>query len=80
MAYRCGAMGAVALSRAYISVDVGDDVWMRPDPDQTLDDFQEAVAAAEAWEAIDHIEILEISEDRWTGRRLIDAVRFRRLR
>jgi hypothetical protein len=53
---------------------------MRPDPDQTLEDFQEAVAAAEAWEAIEHIEILEISEDRWTGRRLIDAVRFRRLR
>ena len=73
-------MGAVALSRAYISVDVGDDVWMRPDRDQTLDDFQEAVAAAEAWEAIEHIQILEISEDRWTGRRLIDAVRFRRLR
>jgi len=53
---------------------------MRPDPDQTLENFQEAVAAAEAWEAVQHIEILEISEERWTGRRLIDAVRFRRLR
>jgi hypothetical protein len=72
-------MGTEALSRAYISAPVGDDVWVRPDPYQTLEDFQLIVAAAKAWEAIKHIEILEISVDRWTGR-LVDAVRFRRLR
>lgn len=74
------AMGTEALSRAYISAPVGEEAWVRPDPYQTLEDFQLTVAAAEAWEAIEHIEILEISEDRWTGRRLVDAVRFRRLR
>jgi hypothetical protein len=73
-------MGMEVLSRAYIGAPVGADVWMRPEPGQTLDDFQMAVAAAEAWEAISHIEILEITEERWTGRRLIDALRFRRLR
>jgi hypothetical protein len=73
-------MSTETLSRAYVSTAVGADVWMRPEPGETLHDFQMAVAAAEAWEAVDHIEILEISEDRWTGRRLIDAVKFRRLR
>jgi hypothetical protein len=73
-------MGTEVLARAYISAPVGDDVWVRPGPDQTLEDFQLIVAAAQAWEAIKHIEILEITEYPWTGGRLIDALRFRRLR
>ena len=68
------------LARAYISAGMGGDVWMRPDPGQTLEAFQAVVAAAEAWEAIERIRILEIREENQTGRRLIDAVRFRRLR
>lgn len=73
-------MGMEALSRAYISASVGADVWMRPEPTQTLEDFQAAVAAAEAWEVVHQIKILEIREENQSGRRLIDAVRFRRLR
>jgi hypothetical protein len=38
------------------------------------------VAAAEAWEVIDHIKIIEICEENYIGRRLVNAVRFRRLK
>ena len=71
-----GRVGGLALLLWTFALGCG----LPRDPYQTLEDFQLTVAAAEAWEAIEHIEILEISEDRWTGRRLVDAVRFRRLR
>jgi hypothetical protein len=51
-----------------------------PDGKQSLEDFQAVVAAAEAWEVIGQIKIIEIREENRTGRRLIDAVRIRRLR
>jgi hypothetical protein len=69
-----------ALARAYTTATVGCDAWIRPEPMQTLEDFQAVVAAAEAWEAVRHIKILEIVEEKVTGRRLIHALRFRRLK
>ena len=53
---------------------------MNPDPEQTLEDFQAAVAAAEAWQAIGHMEILEMRQESRGGRALVNAVKFRRLR
>jgi len=73
-------MGTETFCRAYVSAPVGADAWLRPDGTQTLEDFQAVVAAAEAWEAVQHIKILEICEESHTGRKLIDALRFRRLR
>jgi hypothetical protein len=73
-------MGLEVLSKTYIWTRVGEEGWLRPDASQTLDDFQSVVAAAEAWESLRQIQILEIHEETHTGRRLIDAVRFRRLK
>ena len=68
------------LANAYSQTPVGQDAWVLPSARGTLDDFQVVVAAAEAWEMVRHIQILEIREDRHTGRRLINALRFRRLK
>ena len=73
-------MGLEPLSKAYEATPVGYDNWMNPDPDQTLEEFQVVVAAAEAWQAMRQIKILEVRQKLCSGRRLIDRVRFRRLR
>ena len=52
---------------------------MRPFNDD-VEEFQLAVAAAEAWELLRFIEILEIREEGLTGRRLIEAIHFRHLK
>ena len=65
---------------AFSRLPRGEATWVLPDGKQTLEDFQATVAAAEAWEVIGQIEILEIREENRTGRRLVDAVRIRRLR
>jgi hypothetical protein len=67
------------LIQAYHCLSVGDDGWMRVGHDDVRT-FQVTVAAAEAWETIGLIRILEIREEARTGRRLIDAVRIRRIR
>lgn len=48
--------------------------------EQLLEHFQLVVAATEALERIGRISILEIREENRTGRRLIEAVRVRRLK
>ena len=73
-------MGLEPLSKTYEATPVGFDSWMSPHPGQSLTDFQLTVAAAEAWEVVRHIKILEIREEFCCGRRLISAVRFERLR
>jgi hypothetical protein len=67
------------LSKLYEATPIGGDTWLTYDGSSPLLDFQLVIAAAEAWEAVRHIEILEIRGDR-RDRRLIRAVRFRRLR
>jgi hypothetical protein len=73
-------MAIEPFSATYEATPIGWNTWLRPAPAQTLEDFQLAVATAEAWEVIGHINILEIREDNYTGRRLINAVKFQRLR
>jgi serine/threonine protein kinase HipA of HipAB toxin-antitoxin module len=68
------------LLSAYSHIPRGEAAWVLPDDNQSLEDFQATVAAAEAWEVIGQIEIVEIREENRTGRRLVDAVRIRRLR
>jgi hypothetical protein len=72
-------MAEIALKLTYHCTDVGDDAWVRPYELQSVEDFQMSVAAAEAWEFIGLIRIEEIHEENLSGRRLIDAVRIRRL-
>jgi hypothetical protein len=72
-------MGEIVLKITYHRTDVGTDIWIRPYGLQSLEDFQMAVAAAEAWEFMGLIRIEEIHEEAQTGRRLIDRVRIRRL-
>jgi hypothetical protein len=73
-------MGIEPLAKAYDGIPVGNDTWMACDPGDSLLDFQLVVAAAQAWESIHHIRILEIREDFACDTRLISAVRFQRLR
>ena len=68
----------VELLASYHCIAAGEDVWMRAAGN--LHDFQATVASAEAWETVGLIRIIEIREERMSGRRLIDALRFRRLR
>jgi hypothetical protein len=63
----------------YQQLRVGADAWIRAGLDE-LRDFQLCVAAAEAWEFIGAIHIIDIREERFSGERLIDAVRIRRLK
>ena len=73
-------IGLDPLSRAYEATPVGYDSWMNPEPDQTLEEFQAVVAAAEAWQAMRQIRIVELRQKLCGGRALIDGIRFRRLR
>ena len=67
------------LIQAYHCLSIGGDGWMRVGHDDVRK-FQATVAAAEAWEMIGLIQIMEIREEPRTGRRLVDAVRIRRMR
>lgn len=73
-------MSLAALLSTYGSTSPGEAAWVRPDAMQTLEDFQLAVAAAEALEFIGRLRIVEIREENRTGRRLIKAVHIRRLK
>jgi hypothetical protein len=73
-------MGLEPLVKAYEATPVGSDTWMSCDPAQSVLDFQLVVAAAEAWEFIRQIRILEIREESSCDTKLISAVRFQRLR
>ena len=68
----------VELLASFHCIAAGEDVWIRASAN--LHDFQATVASAEAWETVGLIRIMEIREERTSGRRLIDALRFRRLR
>jgi hypothetical protein len=78
--FRGGAVSLELLWQAYSRTPIGEDAWVLPDGKYTLQAFQAVVAAAEAWEGMRYIEIVEIHKENHTGRRLIDAVRFRRLK
>jgi hypothetical protein len=73
-------MSLPLLLSTYRRTPIGEAEWVLPDGKQSLEEFQVVVATAEAWEFIGHIKIIEIREENRTGRRLIDAVRIRRLR
>jgi hypothetical protein len=78
--FRGGAVSLELLWQAYSRTPIGEDAWVLPNGKYPLQAFQAVVAAAEAWEVMRYIEIVEIHEENHTGRRLIDAVRFRRLK
>jgi hypothetical protein len=65
---------------AFSTTPVGEEGWMWPIDDDDLRDFQAAVASAEAWEFLGVIKIIEVREEAKTGRRLVEALRFKRLR
>jgi hypothetical protein len=67
------------LLHAYESTPVGNETWLLP-YGKSVDEFQLVVAIAKAWVEMGIIEILETRDDDHSGRRLIDGVRFRRLR
>jgi hypothetical protein len=73
-------MSLPLLLSTYRRTPIGEADWVLPVAKQSLEEFQIVVAAAEAWEFIGHIEIVEIREENRTGRRLIDAMLIRRLR
>jgi hypothetical protein len=72
-------MGLEPLAKAYEDTPVGSETWMTCDPARSVLDFQLVVAAAEAWEFIRHIKILEVREEFSCDTKLISAVRFQRL-
>jgi hypothetical protein len=72
-------MGEIVFKITYQRTDVDAEGWMLPFGRQSLEDFQMAVASAEAWEFMGLISIQEIHEEAVTGRRLIDGLKFRRL-
>jgi hypothetical protein len=60
---------------------VGADRWVHHDESGlTLNAFQEALGLMEDWESTGLIEILDTREETETGRGLVVAVRFRRLK
>ena len=63
-----------------LATEVGYDAWVTPEPAQTLEDFQIAVAAAEAWHTIRHIDIIELRHILRHGRSLVKAFKFLRLK
>jgi hypothetical protein len=65
------------LLAAYRDLAIGGDTWLRASDAET---FQLIVAAAEACQMVGLLEIIEIREERQTGRRLVEAVRIRRLK
>jgi hypothetical protein len=73
-------MGIEPLTKAYEATPVGLDSWVKHEPGAPLEEFQVVVAAAEAWQAVRHIAIVELRHEVRSGRALINALRFRRLR
>jgi hypothetical protein len=71
----------VSLEEAFGKTAVGADRWVHHDESGlSLDDFQDALAMMEDWESTGRIEILDTREESETGRGMIIAVRFRRLK
>jgi hypothetical protein len=68
----------IPLLGIYRELPIGADTWLRGSSD--LGDFQCIVAAVEACEVVGLVAIVEIREEGQTGRRLINALRFRRLK
>jgi hypothetical protein len=61
----------------YQGVGIGGDTWLRSSDAEA---FQLVVAAAEACEVIGLLRIIEVREERQAGRRIVEAVRIRRLK
>jgi hypothetical protein len=72
-------MAVKLLMQAYESTPVGKETWALP-YGKSVDEFQVVVAITKAWAEIGIIEILETRDAEDSGRRLVNAVRFRRLR
>ena len=73
------AMTVKLLLQAYESTLVGEETWALPGG-KSVDEFQIVVAITKAWAELGIIEILETRDAEHSGRRLVQAVRFRRLR
>ena len=70
-------------NEAYEACAVGAIGWMKPDPDkgETLDAFQTVVeVTVPAMERDGLIRILDLHKESHTGLRLVDLVKFKRLR
>jgi hypothetical protein len=72
-------MAVKLLLQAYESTPVGKETWALPHA-ESVDEFQIVVAITKAWAELGIIEILETRDVDHSGRRLVHAVRFRRLR
>jgi hypothetical protein len=72
-------MSLKGLEQAYRNTVVGKDAWVYP-YGTSLDEFQLVVAIAKAWAGIGTIQVLDTLEVDVSGRRLVNAVHFRRLR
>ena len=71
---------AQLIEEAYARTEVGGSACVRPEDSRSLEDFQEAFAAAEEYESAGFIEILESEDHDLTKESLIHPIRFRRLR
>lgn len=67
---------------AYDKTAVGAVGWMRPDAakGQTVEGFQAVALAADALQNDGLIRILAVHEESTSGRKLIDAIQFKKLR
>jgi hypothetical protein len=66
---------------AYSETPIGADGWLdQADGTQSLEEFQHTLASAEEWESVGLIEILVKREESRSGRQLVDALQFRRLK
>jgi hypothetical protein len=72
-------MSLKGLEQAYRNTVVGKDVWVYASV-TSIDEFQLVVAIAKAWAGIGTIQVLDTLEVDVSGRRLVNAVHFRRLR
>ncbi len=67
--------------QAYEACSVGSVGWMRPSSScaSGLEQFQDVEIAAEVLESEGRISILSLHRENQTGKKLIDAIQFRRL-
>lgn len=66
---------------AYSETPVGADGWLhQADGTQSLEEFQHTLPSAKEWESVRLIDILVKREESTSGRCLVDAIQFRRLK
>lgn len=65
------------IAQAYFRVSVGEIAYVRPEDASALEDFQEAFAVAEEWQALGLIEILA---NHYAQNSSLPPLRFRRLK